>query len=494
MASRTPPDPQSGGDLNGYTDASQSLVHKDDNATPQVLRFTFGSTGVCAARNESPKRYRWLSRLKPYTWGLPMLYGYFCITMVFALFPPFFPAVASSKGLPAWKFGFVFSAYEITMLIGSFVIHKLLKVISPRLCYSAGLGVYVLFTLCMGSVYWICDGPTLLGICISMFAVGGFAEIIVSIVLLAEITNHFKEKSGVMISVIDLVWQSGNLIGASLGGILIDLWAYPLPFYVYGAALVLAFVFIVRYRAEDDERNESSIANSAEVNTSISGCWKLLLDPLFVPDLVTIMMTWAVAGFNETTFEPSLRPFELSHREIGNIFAVQYSCSMLGSILAGVSCHFKVESFCGFIGQICAALAYLLLGPAPFIHSERALWMVYLAQAFSGLGTSSMFTCAYCHALKVVGWRGYPDTIQTKGFVGSCVMASMMIGGLVTPPLAGYIVQQVGYRHGTMAMFGLYAGWVPVVFALWMHSLYSSGKPRVFSIKFSSLRPAQTDA
>ncbi|CAN7937417.1 unnamed protein product, partial [Ixodes hexagonus] len=334
---------------------------------------------------------------------------------------------ASSKGLPAWKYGFVFSAYEITMLLGSFLTPKLMELTSSRFCYLGGLGVYLIFTVCMGSVYWISDGTALLGICISMFAVGGFAEIVLSIVLLAAITNHFKEKSGVLISFTDLVWQAANLIGASLGGVIIDWWAYPLPFYIFGAALLLAFVFIVRFQDQDDRRNE--IFNPSGMNqNAATNYWKLFIDPLFLPCMVTVMMSWAISGFNQTTLEPSLRPFQLSHSETGSIFAVQYSCSMVGSVVAGVSCHFKVETCYGFIGQIFAALAYLVLGPAPFIPYERALWMVYLAQVFIGLASASMFACAYCHALKVVKLRGYPDTIRTKSFVGSSVMAAMVTG------------------------------------------------------------------
>ncbi|KAM7308408.1 MFS-type transporter SLC18B1-like [Ixodes scapularis] len=242
-----------------------------------------------------------------------------------------------------------------------------------------------------------------------------------------------------MISFIDLIWVTANLIGSSLGGILIDWWAYPLPFYVFSATLVLAFLFLVKFRFQEDLPNETSNVTNTEESPSTS-CWKLLLDRLFLPDL-----------------------FGLSRTEIGKLYAVQYASSMIGSVVAGISCYFKVETFFCFVGQIFAALAYLLVGPAPFIPYERALWMVYLAQAFIGLAMSLIMTCAYCHALKVVTLRGCPDTIQTKGFVSSSVMVAMMIGGLVSPPLAGYIVEQVGYRTGTMALFGLFAGWVSIV-------------------------------
>ncbi|KAM7308413.1 MFS-type transporter SLC18B1-like [Ixodes scapularis] len=139
-----------------------------------------------------------------------------------------------------------------------------------------------------------------------------------------------------------------------------------------------------------------------------------------------------------------------------------------------------MEAFYGFIGQIFATLAFLILGPAPFIPYERTLWMIYLAQIFTGLATSAMFACAYSHALRVAKWRGYSDNIQTNGFVSISVQASMVIGGLITPPLAGYVVQEIGYRNGTAIMFVLYAAWIPVTFALWMHSLFSLGSSGEF--------------
>ncbi|KAG0431317.1 hypothetical protein HPB47_021914, partial [Ixodes persulcatus] len=93
--------------------------------------------------------------------------------------------------------------------------------------------------------------------------------------------------------------------------------------------------------------------------------------------------------------------FHYSNSKVGNVFALQFLSSIIGNIIAGAFCHFKMEAFYGFIGQIFATLAFLILGPAPFIPCERTLWMIYLAQIFTGLATSAMFACAYSHALRV---------------------------------------------------------------------------------------------
>ncbi|KAM7313450.1 MFS-type transporter SLC18B1-like [Ixodes scapularis] len=140
------------------------------------------------------------------------------------------------------------------------------------------------------------------------------------------------------------------------------------------------------------------------------------------------------------------------------------------------------ESFYTFVGVTLGALAYLILGPAVFIASQRTLWMIYLAQAFTGLATSSMFICAFCQALGRVRARGYPDTIRTKGFVSSSIFTAVVASGVVSPSLAGYIVQVVGYRMGTTYMFGLLLCWVPVTFAIWMKSLSSSKNSAIFVV------------
>ncbi|XP_042147293.1 uncharacterized protein LOC121836459 [Ixodes scapularis] len=135
--------------------------------------------------------------------------------------------------------------------------------------------------------------------------------------------------------------------------------------------------------------------------TPIYNYYKLLVDPHFLIDVGSIMLSWIIMGFNEPTMEPYLAEFHMNSAQIGVVFMVQYASYTVGSICSAVFCTYKMEAGFGLIGHILAILAYILLGPAPFIPCEPTLWMAYIAQVFIGIGTAAQFACHYCHAIKV---------------------------------------------------------------------------------------------
>ncbi|CAN7937418.1 unnamed protein product, partial [Ixodes hexagonus] len=308
---------------------------------------------------------------------------------------------AASKGLDAWKYGFVFSTYKFAMLISSLGAQKMMSSASPVSVYLSGQFGYFIFCAIQGSLYWLVNRNTLLTVSLATACNGGCADSIASVVTFAIITSRFKKKSGVVIAGMEFVRQAGNMLGAIFGGILIDLWAYPLPHYTFGVILIMSspFMFIVQPTLNQKGGNVKTPLGSGHPNY-----WSLLKTPLFLADMVSIMMSWMTLGFNDSTLEPSLKKFELSNTDLGGVFMVQYASCAVGAAISGVFCHYQAETFYAFVGQVMAALAYVLWGPAPFFRCESSLWMVYLSQVFTGLSSASMFTCAFSHALKVVGY------------------------------------------------------------------------------------------
>ncbi|KAM7308407.1 multi-drug resistance efflux pump PmrA homolog isoform X1 [Ixodes scapularis] len=376
----------------------------------------------------------WLSKIRQFAWLLPFLYNHFWIAAAFSLIQPFFPKLASSRDLDASEYGFVFSTYKLAMLVGSQGAQKTVSLTSPLAIYLAGQGGYFLFSF-----------------------VGGCADAIVSVVTFAIITAHFKERSGVVIACMEFVRQAGSMLGAVLGGILIDSWAYPLPHYTFGAILAMSTPVMSMLRRRLDQESDVPKVKSIQEKRN-PNYWVLFKTTVFIVDMVSIMMSWMTLGFNDTTLEPSLEKFWLSNTDLGRIFTVQYASCAVGALLSGIFCHYEAEIFGSLSGHVLAALAYIF-----------SLWMVYLSQVFTGLSSAAMFTCSYSHALKVVRFRGFSETIRTKSFVSSSVFTFLVFGGMITPPLAGYLVEILGFRMATMAFCGLLAAWIPVTFAVWVH-------------------------
>uniref|UniRef100_A0A0K8RCQ9 Uncharacterized protein n=1 Tax=Ixodes ricinus TaxID=34613 RepID=A0A0K8RCQ9_IXORI len=80
----------------------------------ETRTLTLTTAPKCLA---SKKSSQWL-KVKALTWVIPVVYTHFWLAAVTSLLAPYFPPLASSRGVPAWKYGFGFSAFKLSMLPG----------------------------------------------------------------------------------------------------------------------------------------------------------------------------------------------------------------------------------------------------------------------------------------------------------------------------------------------------------------------------------------
>uniref|UniRef100_A0A023G7M2 Putative vesicular amine transporter ixodes scapularis vesicular amine transporter n=1 Tax=Amblyomma triste TaxID=251400 RepID=A0A023G7M2_AMBTT len=198
-----------------------------------------------------------------------------------------------------------------------------------------------------------------------------------------------------------------------------------------------------------------------------------------------------MTGFNEPTLEPFLRQFKLSNTEIGTVFTVQFVGYSIGALLSGVFAKFKMEPFMNFFSMLLSVVGYSMVGPISIIPIEPNLFFVYMSQVFIGVGLSATYVSPYMHAIRyAVENAGYPDSEKTHGVVTSATYQFMVVGAVVTSPLAGLTTQKLGFRFSSMIFTGVLAFWTIVTAVVWLHLDYSLfGKPRQPSL----MQPSATE-
>ncbi|CAN8018197.1 unnamed protein product [Ixodes persulcatus] len=419
---------------------------------------------------------QWL-KVKALAWVIPVVYTHFWLSAVASPVAPYFPPLASSRGVPAWKYGFVFSAFKLSMLPGSVIAEKLIANASPRVGYLGGHASVFLFSILFGTLYWVQDGNTLLALAITCIIFGGSMYTTYSICLYSLLSNRFHEDGGILIGIMEGIYGLGTLVGSIIGGALIDLWAYPLPFYVMGTLLIFSFPAMAVIDPKSTKQKVTPLVTRAQEANGPGGkkYYKLLLDPMFLVNLFSVMLSWAITSFNEPTLEPYLRQFSFSSTQVGSVFTVQFIGYSVGAVLGGIMSKYRASTintyFIILYSLLLSTLAFLIMGPAPFLPIRPNLFFIYLAQIFMGIGMSLMYVCPYMHALRdVVERAGYPDTLKTNGVVSSATYQFMISGAVITSPLAGYLVEKYGYRQGSMLMFWLLAFWTVVTFLVWLPS------------------------
>ncbi|XP_075750943.1 MFS-type transporter SLC18B1-like isoform X2 [Rhipicephalus microplus] len=440
----------------------------DNDVKTQRLqeKITLKSSGLRRQSALSVKdSWHWL---RSNLWVLPLIHTHIWLSAGQSLLQPFFPPLASTKAIPAWKYGLTFSSFKAFIAIGSLSSQSLIEWTSPKFAYLLGLTGFFLACVGFALLYWCPDAASLLGGSIAAACLGGFTEGVYIVTLYAMCTDTFLHNKGVIIATMDGMYGMGCMLGAVVGGTLIDLWAFPLPYFVCGILLMGAMpYFLVKGTAPQIQMTDASLSTKSILQLSY---YRLLANPRFMINMGSVSLTFIMLGFYEPTLEPYVRQFRLTSTGVGTIFMVTYCSYFLGAITAGVSCHFR-EAFTEFLGVFISIISFLVVGPAPFLHLSPALWLVYLSQVCVGFSAGTLFTSCYYNAYNVALECGYPETISTSAFISSSTILFQMSGAIVTPPAAGYIVEAIGFREGTMVMFGILLLWMPFSFGLWMHAV-----------------------
>uniref|UniRef100_A0A224Z0G0 Protein containing MFS 1 domain n=1 Tax=Rhipicephalus zambeziensis TaxID=60191 RepID=A0A224Z0G0_9ACAR len=349
-----------------------------------------------------------LAVIRQSRWMLPLIYTHIWMSASFSIMQPYFPPLAAAAGLEAWKYGFFFSATKIAMLLGSVLNERLMTIASPRKCYLSGQIGFLLFTILLGLMYWSPGGNIFLGLCLVLALIGGFFSTVYVVSAYTVVTAEFPVHTGLIISTMEFLWGSGSMIGCGISGLLIDAWAYPLPFFVLALLASFSLPWTTRsQRIPDKPLKEVQPRPSSESAENQKNLFRLLIDPVFVVDMVTVMLSWIIMGFNEPTLEPHLRQFGIDTTELGVIFMVQFASYTVAALVLGILCQLKC-----YVDGI----------PLPSVHgcwNGRAirLWLLPFIETCSGKRILRRHKDNIIHfhcCIYKFGARGYSDTSNCR--------------------------------------------------------------------------------
>ncbi|XP_054921811.1 MFS-type transporter SLC18B1-like isoform X2 [Dermacentor andersoni] len=412
------------------------------------------------------------STWKRYIWIVPLLHTEIWMSALLGVMQTFFPMLATKRDIPAWKCGLVFSTFKAAMFLASVLGDRMLQWTSPQTCYLIGQSGAFIFSVSEGSLYWSSGSQSLFLLSLATVLLGGFAVGLYFVSLFSVVTHKFSKNPGLIIATLEISWGTGNIIGSALGGKMIDIWAYPLPFFVMSAILMLSFPWNTKL-ASKTKINRMPPPINEKVEAAKPNYSNLMRDPLYLAHMAALTTVWVVSAFNEPTLQPSLEEFQTSVTVRGTVFAVQFTSYVFGCALAATFCHLQVMALYAFLGHLLTLTGYFIIGPVVLIQLERSLGLVYASQVLLGVGMSSLFVCAYHQALQRATELDYPDDITTHGFVSSTVFTFMVSGSIITDPIAGKLMDAYGYRKATTFMFFLLLTLTPVTFGVWISSMKS---------------------
>ncbi|XP_075550719.1 uncharacterized protein LOC142584460 isoform X2 [Dermacentor variabilis] len=395
------------------------------------------------------------SAWKRHIWIVPLLHTEIWMSALLGVMQTFFPMLATKRDIPAWKCGLVFSTFKAAMFLASVLGDRMLQWTSPQTCYLIGQSGAFIFSVSEGSLYWSSGSQSLFLLSLTTVLLGGFTVGLYFVSLFSVVTHKFSKNPGLII-----------------------IWAYPLPFFVMSAILMLSFPWNTKLASKI---NRTPPPINEKVEAAKPNYSNLMRDPLYLAHMAALTTVWVVSAFNEPTLQPSLEEFQTSVTVRGTVFAVQFASYVFGCALAATFCHLQVMALYAFLGHLLTLTGYFIIGPVVLIQLERNLGLVYASQVLLGVGMASLFVCAYHQALQRATELDYPDDITTHGFVSSTVFTFMVSGSIITDPIAGKLMDAYGYRKATTFMFFLLLTLTPVTFGVWISSMKSRYERRKVS-------------
>ena len=365
--------------------------------------------------------------------------------LLLGLQAPFYPAVASAKGVSATVYGLVFGVFQLTVFFTSPFFGQYIPVIGCRFMLVAGM--FTMGTTCIlfGFLDYMNDKNTftVFSFLIRITEGIGNASYITSSFSLA--TQEFSTYLSTMIAILEVFFGAGLAIGPTVGGALYELGGFVCPFVTIGALLVLSALVTGILLPETET------TTPVQSEYTVPG---LLEKPEMLISFLTVITSMSNIGFLDATLEPHLRQFSLSPGYIGLFFLITGLMYSLSAPVFGVLndkwyCH-RYLILCG---SFLVVVAFLLMGPAPFVPLTPCIPLIIFSLFIQGIGFGALNVSSFVGAQRDAVLLGLPDDLSTFGLVSALWTSGLAFGAFTGPTIGGCLLDYFGFRWATVFVF-----------------------------------------
>ncbi|KAH7938080.1 hypothetical protein HPB49_019686 [Dermacentor silvarum] len=322
------------------------------------------------------------------------LYGTACFSLAFI--SPYIPHLAAEKRAEHWQFNVMYASTRASMLLGSLLNIAVIQRLTPQVTLIVAFVGMIVCVSFYGSTYWIEDVSSFVGAAVTIGVVFGFFYAFFVVTLYAAATFRSQRSCGIIISSMECVYGISNTVGFLVGTALLEWWPDAIPFFISGGCMFLGAPFIL---LRSPAKSIKIPRDQPEQNAI-----RLLSNAPMVLSVANVGIAISALGFHDGTLEFHLKEgeFRLPDIEVAAVFSVLYISYSLGALFWGYLFTYKLEQedVSVLLGFMIMAVAFLFVGPAPFLPIPPYLWIVYLTQATIGFGSAAVVVASYSLALK----------------------------------------------------------------------------------------------
>ena len=234
----------------------------------------------------------------------------------------------------------------------------------------------------------------------------------------------------------------GILLGPAAGAFLFTAGGFVLPFAIAGSVALVAAVLMVTTIPRLSYGKQDMETKDHRFNTIT-----LLTLPSVILPVMELFV--AVSGYFmlESMLAIPLKSIGATTNAIGIIFFISGTCFFVSNSVSGYFADKLVyPTILSISGNIGLVIAFIFIGPLPFIHIEPEIDIIRGSFAIIGISTGmvepSTFTRIHAGAI----CADFPQNSETYRLVTGLWLSVFFLGGFCGPIVGGLIIDILGFR------------------------------------------------
>ena len=381
-----------------------------------------------------------------------------CLASCIGLIAPFFPEVASSKGISSTEYSFAVGVHFLTLFVASPLYGTYIDTLGCKRLTFFGAIVAGISYISFGCLIFVEDDLIFYALTIFFRIMEGVGAAAFTTATFTIIVQEFEDHVGKALTSLESAFALGLIIGPVLGGALYEWGGFILPFALLGSLLILSagLAYCVLFSKE-------FVVTKKEGSQGVLEALKL---PKVTANLLTVFIATNSYGFISVCLEPYFRFLKLSHFHLGLVFVIIGISQAIITPLAGKIYDLGISYNVIISFGICLeGLSFIILGPAPFIAFEPSLTSLCVFLAIHGAAFGIELMIPFAAAQREAIEAGFDNDLSTYGIISGLWSSSFALGAFVGPLVSGSLMDVYGFKIASLYIIVIQA------FALLMHVL-----------------------
>ena len=365
---------------------------------------------------------------------------YLSSACVYSTIAPLYALEAKKRGTTSTVIGLVFSAYPFIIFILSPIVGKFLPQLGPVLTLFVGSFLEGFGEILFGFIVSMQNRWMFVLFSFLLRTVAGVGASFSRTALISILSVMYPDHVSVIFGILEFASGIGLMIGPFLGGLLYSIGGFKIPFIVTGSFvwLMLGFVMIAL------PRNRIHIITKVEKTVSIIRVVK-------VPGVVIIGMCIVTAGICITFYESTIAvqldcitKAKISKKQLGAYFLFSTGFYTVSAPIWGYIVEHKIPGkYSIIIGHVLLMVAFILLGPVPFLQDVLTATPASTIISLSLLGAAlgPYFVPAVGTMKMYAEHSGLETNLSLSGIISGLFSSCFCIGSIIGPIIGGVILQ-----------------------------------------------------